>query len=80
MILPNKLFTYEESTLGKFAQVLRQLKRKPYDVKDLYEVNHNLFLDVSEFTETLSCLYALNKITLDEERGVITYVEDDTVQ
>jgi len=75
MILPNKLFTYGESTLGKFPSILNSLKNKPYAIKDLYEKHSREFLDIEDFTQTLCCLYALNKVYLDEQSGFISYVE-----
>lgn len=80
MLLPNKLFSYKESTLAKFPVLIKCLSNRPYSVEELYTINKNIFLDIEDYTETLCCLYALRKIELDEERGVIVYVEEDSVR
>lgn len=77
MLLPNKLFSYKESTLAKFPVIIKCLSSRPYSLQELYNANKNAFLDISDFAETLCCLYALRKIELDEERGVIVYVEEN---
>lgn len=80
MLLPNKLFSYKESTLAKFPALIKCLNNRPYSVEELYNTNKRLFLDIEDYAETLCCLYALRKIELDEERGVIVYVEEDSVR
>lgn len=77
MILPNKLFSYEESTLSKFPIILKELKQNPLSVSELYKKTSNNFLDVDDYVDALSGLFALNKISLDEERGELKYVEND---
>ena len=80
MLLPNKLFSYKESTLAKFPVLIKCLNNRPYSVEELYNTNKSLFLDIEDYTEALCCLYALRKIELDEERGVIVYVEEDSMR
>lgn len=80
MFLPNKLFSYKESTLSKFPILIKCLINRPYSVEELYNTNKSLFLDIEDYTETLCCLYALRKIKLDEERGVIVHAEEDSVR
>lgn len=80
MLLPNKLFSYKESTLSKFPILIKCLINRPYSVEELYNTNKSLFLDIEDYTETLCCLYALRKIKLDEERSVIVHAEEDSVR
>lgn len=77
MILPNKLFAYEESTLSKFPILLKELKIHPLSVTELYEKTKRRFLDVDDYVDTLCGLFALNKISLDEERSVLMYAKND---
>ena len=37
MLLPNKLFSYNESILCKFPVILKELKKQPMGVHDLYQ-------------------------------------------
>lgn len=77
MILPNKLFAYEESTLSKFPILLKELKIHPLSVTELYEKTKRRFLDVDDYVDTLCGLFVLNKISLDEESSVLMYTEND---
>lgn len=74
MLLPNKLFSYNESILSKLIIVLKELEKKPCGVHELYKQVIGKMTGVSEFMEVLDCLYALEKIEYDEEVGVLRYV------
>lgn len=66
MLLPNKLFSYNQSILSKLPIFLETLNT-PKKPKDLY---HNLIEVVNspmEFIDILDCLFALCKIDIDEE-------------
>ncbi|MBS5945059.1 ABC-three component system middle component 7 [Peptoniphilus genitalis] len=77
MILPNKLFTYEESSLSKFPAILNILKEQPITASELYNKTNHLFLDIDDYVDTLCSLFALNKILLNENGGTLHYVEND---
>ncbi len=77
MRLPNKLYSYEESTLSKFPIVLRALRDSDSGVTELYERIEKSVPDVSEYMETLDSLYALGKIDIDDKEAVLRYVERD---
>ena len=75
MKFPNKLFSYEESTISKFPIILN----KVYDANDisifqLYHDTFKAFNDISEFLDALDCLYALNKIDYNADIGRVHYV------
>jgi len=74
MLLPNKLFSYNQSIFSKFPVVLTELKSRPMSVHELYKKVIRKMSGVNEFVETLDCLYALGKIDYDEEREVLQYV------
>ena len=74
MLLPNKLISYDQSILPKFPVVLKELKNGPMSVHDLYIRVIKKMSGVSEFIDTLDCLYALEKIEFDEEEEVLRYV------
>ena len=77
MRLPNKLYSYEESTLSKFPIVLRALRDSDSGVTELYERIKKSVPDVSEYMEILDSLYALRKIDIDDKEAVLRYVERD---
>ena len=77
MRLPNKLYSYEESTLSKFPIVLRALRDSDSGVTELYERIKTSVPDVSEYKEILDSLYALGKIDIDDKEAVLRYVERD---
>ena len=43
------------------------------NVYELFELTKDSFTDVEEFMDTLECLYALKKVTFDDESGVLFY-------
>lgn len=77
MRLPNKLYSYEESTLSKFPIVLRALRDSDSGVTELYERIKKSVPDVSEYMEILDSLYALGKIDIDDKEAVLRYVGRD---
>lgn len=77
MRLPNKLYSYEESTLSKFPIVLRALRDSDSGVTELYERIKKSVPDVSEYMEILDSLYAFGKIDIDDKEAVLRYVERD---
>ena len=74
MLLPNKLFTFDESVLSKFPLVLSILQKSPMSVSNLYLRIVKRISGVSEYIEILDCLFALGKISYDDEKGVLRYV------
>ena len=66
MILPNKLFSYNQSALAKMPIFLHTLD-KPQTPKELYRNMHNVISNPLEFMDVLDCLYALGKIEIDQE-------------
>jgi hypothetical protein len=74
MLLPNKLYSYNESTLSKFPVVLREMRAQPMGVHELYRRVIKKMDGVNEFIDVLDCLYALRKIEYDENEEVLRYV------
>lgn len=65
MLLPNKLFSYNESVLSKLPLILRCLT-VPRTPQELLMINKNV-ISPSDLLEALDCLYALKKIYLTKE-------------
>ncbi len=66
MLLPNKLFSYNNSILSKLPLILRILNT-PTTPKKLYLLTKNYIAGPVEFLEILDCLYAMRKIDIDTE-------------
>lgn len=63
MKLPNKLYSYKESTISKFPVILDAIdKGKATSISELYIEVIDKMEDITEFLEVLECLYALRKI------------------
>ena len=73
MLLPNNLISYDQSIISKFPVVLKELKNGPLSVHELYKRTIKKMSSISEFIDTLDCLYALGKIEFDEEEEVLRY-------
>lgn len=75
MKLPNKLFSYRESILSKFPVILNAVKEKEHlTIYELYLDVINKFDDITEFLETIECLYVLGKIGYNYELRRVFYV------
>lgn len=75
MKLPNKIFTYQESSISKFPIVLNIIvQHGNISISDLYNNTNRYFGDITEFLETIECLYALGKITYNFELRKINNV------
>lgn len=74
MRLPNKLYTYQESQLPLFPVFLEALSQGSIHPTGLYEQVRSRCQSVSDFTEVLDALYALNVVTIDQGSGELTLV------
>lgn len=54
MLLPNKLYSYNESVLSKLSLILTVLKKQPMSVLELYSKVILKLSGVSEFIDTLT--------------------------
>lgn len=70
MLLPNKLFSYNESVLSKLPLILQELEQ-PRTPRELLLSLGNIVNNPLELMDALDCLYALKEIELDEEEGRI---------
>jgi hypothetical protein len=70
MLLPNKLFSYNESVLSKLPLILRELDQ-PKTPRELLLSLGNIINSPLELVDALDCLYALREIELNEEEGRI---------
>ena len=77
MQLPNKLNSFQESSLPYFAIVLNELKNESINPRSLYRniQKTNKKIDLIEFMDVLDSLFALGKIEMDLNTGVLKYVD-----
>lgn len=73
MRFPSKVTPYQSSILAVFPVVLSLLEKDDMKPGELYKKVKNKVDDVAEFLDILDCLYALGKIVIDDERGVLHY-------
>lgn len=75
MKLPNKLYSYRESIISKFPIILDVFEQENHlTIYDLYINVNKKFGDISEFFETVECLYVLGKIEYSYELRKIYHV------
>ena len=74
MKFPNKVTPYNASILAKFPVVLSCLETEDLSPADLYKKVKSKVSDIGEFLEIMDCLFALGKVELFEEGGVLHYV------
>lgn len=75
MKFPNKLYSYKESILFKFPPVLNEIEKKPIKISELYMNTKNTYTSIQEFIEILICLIVLEKIAIDWDKELVTYVK-----
>ena len=76
MLLPSKVTRYKDSILPKLPIVLTVLMNRDLTPLDLYKETKKKFKNVSEFIETLDCLFALGKVDFVSEE-VLHYADHD---
>lgn len=67
MQLPNKLYSYENSTLDLIPKVLTELQYGAKKAKDLYCIIKPCLDDPTDFLSVMDCLYALRTVDINEE-------------
>lgn len=75
MQFPNKLFSYNQSIISKLPVVLKEIKKKPCSVHDLYKKVIFKFEGINEFIEALDCLFLLGAIQYNDKEALL-YVCD----
>ena len=73
MSFPSKFTRFDDSILSKIS-ILISDEIEVVVLKELVKNQSNKFEDISEFMLALDILYVLEKIELDEDKGLIKYV------
>lgn len=70
MQLPNKLYSYEESTLALLPRVLNEMRNGPVSIGELYLSMKRSLRDPTDFLSAMDCLYALRAIDMNDDGEV----------
>ncbi len=70
MQLPNKLYSYKNSTLALIPMVLNELRNGPLPAEQLYQNIRTQLNDATDFLSVMDCLYALGAVDINEEGEV----------
>ncbi|MDP4117614.1 MAG: hypothetical protein Q8873_00275 [Bacillota bacterium] len=70
MQLPNKLYSYKNSTLALVPVILNEIKDKPLLAYDLFQKVKPFLDDATDFLSVMDCLYALQAVDIDDEGEV----------
>ena len=74
MKLPSKILPYNKSYISKFPVLISEIKQGPISPMALYTITKKHFHEISEFIETINCLYAIGCISFDVNSRRIYYV------
>lgn len=74
MKLPNKITSYKESSLSKFPTILECIQDCDMTPLELYAKTEKCFDSLCDYIDTLDCLFALKRISLNPDTGRVTYV------
>ncbi len=70
MQLPNKLYSYKDSTLAFVPVVLAEIRNGHTSIDDLFQRVNPFLKEPTDFMAVMDCLYALRAIDLTEEGEV----------
>ena len=80
MRLPSKVTPYRNSILSKFPAVMKILAQEDITPGDLFQKVKKSEIELAEFIKILDGLYLLGRVQLVREKGVLHYVEENSVR
>lgn len=66
MQLPNKLYSYKNSTLALIPVVLKELQNGPMEASKLYLAVKPALTEATDFLSVMDCLYALRAVDITD--------------
>ncbi len=72
MQLPNKLYSFQESTLCLMPKVMRELADGSVSVRELYQRMAPYLSEPTDFLSVMDALYALGAVDINEEEEVFS--------
>ena len=79
MRLPSRVTPYRSSPFAKFPVILSALREWDMSPRALYNQTKSKTFTVADFIEVLDCLYLLGKVEFIKEKGVLHYVDGNTL-
>jgi len=70
MQLPNKLYSYKDSTLALIPLVLKELVNGPVAATVLFQRLRPSLGEATDFLSVMDCLYALRAVDINDEGEV----------
>lgn len=70
MQLPNKLYSYKDSTLALIPLVLKELVNGPVAATVLFQRVRPSLGEATDFLSVMDCLYALRAVDINDEGEV----------
>lgn len=70
MQLPNKLYSYKNSTLSLIPIVLKEIKKGNKEIRSLFHAVSNHLEEPTDFLSVMDCLYALGTIEMSDSGEV----------
>ena len=70
MQLPNKLYSYQKSTLALMPRVLKEIDNGTTNILDIFHKVSQELDEPSDFLSVMDCLYDLNVIEMSDEGEV----------
>lgn len=70
MQLPNKLYSYKNSTLALIPVVLKEIQEQPLSVYELFNRVKPFLNEETDFLSVMDCLYALQATDINDEGEV----------
>ena len=70
MQLPNKLYSYKDSTLALIPMVLSELTDGPVSASVLFQRLRPSLGEATDFLSVMDCLYALRAVDINDEGEV----------
>lgn len=70
MQLPNKLYSYKNSTLALIPIVLKEIQEQPMTVYELFNKVKPFLNEATDFLSVMDCLYALQAADINDEGEV----------
>ena len=74
MRLPSKVTPFKDSTLSLLPLLLKEINKGDISPLTLLEKVRDRAGEISNFTEALDCLFALNKVELNEQAELLSHV------
>lgn len=70
MQLPNKLYSYKNSTLSLIPVILKEIQKGNTEIKSIFHAVSHQLEEPTDFLSIMDCLYALGTIEMSDSGEV----------